>query len=67
MKVYICVDHDTYYPTGGASVVVAKNKKNAHELLSMALEELKLESNNFTLKEVHLDSEYAIVLNNGDY
>ena len=70
MKVYICTDHDTYWPVGGASIVVAEDYLRARELLDARLKEDGLkgfDEEPFTLWEVNLDKEGAEILCNGDY
>jgi len=37
MKLYVCTDHDFHWPTGVASVIIAKNEDEAKELLNKAL------------------------------
>lgn len=37
MKVFVSNDHDSHYPVGTASVVIAKDKREARKLLDEAL------------------------------
>jgi hypothetical protein len=68
MRVYVCTDHQTHYPVGGASVVVAEDEEQARALLYAELRTHGLRKDEpFTLQEVSLDRPHAVVLNNGDY
>lgn len=68
MNVYICTDHDTHYPVGGASIVVANNEDAARELLRMALKDNGLDPDlDFTLALVDTTAPQATILVNGDY
>lgn len=68
MKVWTCTDHDTMYPVGGASVVIAENESEARLLLDKELRENGCNPDKgYTLQEVDLSKAQAIVLNNGDY
>lgn len=70
MRVYICTDHDTFYPIGGASVVVAPGPKTARkvldaELIATGLKPFALEP--YTLTEVTTKNTKAIILRDGNY
>lgn len=67
MKVFTCVDHDGHWPVGVASVIIAEDASGAKELLSIELARRGLESEDFTLTEVSLCKEQAIVLQDGEY
>jgi hypothetical protein len=68
MKVYTCIDHDCHWPVGVASIIVALNEANAVELLKKALRECSLDAERpFTLNEVEMTHEQAIVLQDGNY
>ena len=69
MKAWTSKDHDTMYPVGGCSIVVAETEEQARELLSAALREggLNPEHPAFTLQPVDLTAAHATVLLNGDY
>ena len=67
MKVYTCIDHNTHYPVGGASIVIAEDKKRAKQLLNKELKEHGLEPNDYSLQEIDISIAHAIVLNDGDY
>lgn len=63
MKLFTCDDHDTHWPVGGASVVIAENAEIARELLRGALAAQGLNpAYPFTLVEVDLSTPQAIVL-----
>ncbi len=69
MRVWICTDHDTHWPVGGASVVVAGTKNQARAYLIEALREhgLHQPDGDFTLEELKLDTPHALVLCDGEY
>jgi len=69
MKVYVCTDHDTHYPVGGASVVIARTKPAAKIMLDRKLESVGLKTSKekpYTLKELLLEPG-ACILNDGNY
>lgn len=69
MKVFTCKDHDTFYPVGGASVIIANDWNEAVSLLDAALikEGLKPRAERpYTLQELP-ESPVAVVLNDGEY
>lgn len=68
MKVFICTDHDTFWPVGGASVVLANDEAQAKSLLDAELAKGGLRSDvPYTLEQIGQDGPMARVLNNGDY
>lgn len=68
MKVFTCDDHKGYWPVPTASVVIAKNEKEAHEMLKKELKETHgIEDDDFTLKELNPKKRQVEVLSNGDY
>jgi hypothetical protein len=68
MKVWTCNDHETHWPVGGASVVVAETEDHARHLLTMALAADGLRNiQHFTLKELDLSKASAVILCNGEY
>ena len=67
MRAWTCIDHDTIYPVGGASVVVATDEASAKSLLRGALKDRSLKPDGFTLKELRIDKPGATVLRDGDY
>ncbi len=67
MKVFTCVDHDGHWSVGVASVVVAEDKEKASDLMAIELAENGLPTTDFTLQEVDLSEEKAIILRDGNY
>ena len=74
LKLFECTDHDSHYPVGVASIVIAKNKAEARLLLDAALVEYGLKagvrfvsSEPYTLSEISLDKPSAHVLRDGNY
>lgn len=70
MKVFKCTNHDSHYPVGCASVIIARDWNEAVGLLDGALKTHGLkprELKTYTLEEITLDAPKAIVLNDGDY
>lgn len=69
-KVFICVDHDTHYPIGGASIIVAANKGSARRMLNSALIQNNLKDSlgcSYTLEEIDLTKPAAYILCDGGY
>lgn len=72
MKLWSCTNHKTFWPVGGASVVVAETESRARELLAVALKD-HAESlapddvNDLELVPISLDFEQAVILLDGDY
>ncbi len=70
MRLYTCTDHDVHWPVGGASIVIAPNEEMAYELLDKALQEKGLKGradDPYTLLEIDIARQQAIVLRDGDY
>lgn len=66
MKLFSCTDHDTHWPVGGASIVLAENQELAMELLDAALMKHALvgfKGQPYTLVEIDLTKSQAVVLN----
>lgn len=67
MRVWTCTDHDTVYPVGGSSIVVAESEGEARRLLSKELRAAGLRDDEFSLHELPLSKSHARILDNGDY
>lgn len=70
LKVYVCTDHDLHYPVGCASVVVARDRRQARRLLDEQLRRRGLKGHAeepYTLVEVDVTTPQARVLRDGDY
>lgn len=72
LRLFVCTDHDTHWPVGGASVIVATDETEARALLNTALRAEHLKGDDeragrYTLKELPLEVAQAYVLCNGDY
>ena len=68
MKLWTCTDHDSVYPIGVASIVLAEDKEQARRLLARRLRANGLNPDKgFTLTEIHMDQPRAIVLRDGNY
>ena len=68
MSVYICKDHDYFWPVGVCSVVVADDEHEAKELLSAALHERGLdETKPFTLQVIDIYAKKAHIILDGEY
>lgn len=67
MKVFTCKDHDTRWPVGGSSIIVAKDRRKARRLLNKVLKENGLKPGGFSLQEVDLSTSHVTILNDGDY
>jgi hypothetical protein len=69
-RVWTVTDHDGHWPVGVASVVVADSEERARMVLDGQLEADGLRpfaQAPYTLIEVPLDREHAVVLCNGEY
>ena len=66
MRLWTCTDHETHYPVGGASIVMAETEEKACELLTERLAEQGI-AGPFNLVEQDATKPFAIVLCNGDY
>ena len=70
MKVFTCDDHDFFWPVGVASVIVAKDRREAKKLLDQRLKEKGLktfEGRKYTLVEMSMDKAEAKIICDGDY
>lgn len=68
MNVYVCTDHECFYPVGACSVVIAKSEDEARGLLQAALRERGLrKEESFSLQELNLEKPEAHILLDGDY
>ena len=67
MRVWVCTDHDTHWPVGGAAVVMADDEQSARQLLSAALIEKGLKPDTFTLLEIDTQTPFARILCDGNY
>ena len=67
MKVFTCTDHDSIYPVGCCSIVVAPTEELARQLLQVELDSRRLGGRDFTLQEVDLTLSRATVLLDGSY
>lgn len=70
MKVYMCNDHDSHYPVGCASVIVARNYVEARKLLDEQLVANGLrpyEERHYSLTQICLEIPTATILCNGNY
>lgn len=69
LKIYVCTDHDYFYPVGVASIVITHNEQEARNLLDRELIVTGLKpfyDKSYTLKEIEMVPN-AIVLADGDY
>lgn len=66
-RLFTCVDHDHIYPVGVASIVIADDETEAHDILQKALDERGLGTEYFSLQEVSLENSIAIILRDGNY
>lgn len=67
MKVFVCNDHDGYWPVPTASVIVAKDEEDAKVMLRKELESKSLNTELFTLKELDVTKEQVEMLSDGNY
>jgi hypothetical protein len=70
MKLWVCTDHDYYWPVGCASVVWAATEEDARKLLDAALIEAGLKNYSgkpYTLDERDISKPGADVLATGNY
>jgi hypothetical protein len=70
MNVWTCDDHDTFYPVGAASVVVAPTIEEARALLDKALVEKGLRPSGekpYTLLPLSTARPVAVILVDGNY
>lgn len=70
MRIFTCTDHDTFYPVGAASVVIADDEEMARRLLDSALiaRGLKPSSeSSYTINEILETAPCAVILVDGNY
>jgi hypothetical protein len=70
MRIFICTDHDTFWPIPGASVIIATNRVEAKMLLDEALIAIGLKPYQevpYGLKEIDSQLPAAYILNDGNY
>ena len=70
MNIYVSIDHDSHYPVGCCSVVVAESEHVAKLLLDEQLIERRLKpsrQNPYTLRKINSEIPRAFVLLDGDY
>ncbi|MGO1160432.1 hypothetical protein ACTOV4_00570 [Brucella sp. C7-11G] len=68
MNVYVCTDHDSHWPVGVATVIVAKSLDAAADLLQEALKADGLNpAKPFTLEHLDTTIPTARILCNGEY
>lgn len=69
MYVWTTTDFVGHYPVGTSAVVVAKTEEKARFLLACALEKSSIPQDTVDLEltKVHLDVEYCVILQDGDY
>lgn len=67
MRIWTCIDHDTVYPVGGASIVTAETEEQVRKLLQDVLNSQGLIGTDWSLQEVDLTVAQAIILRDGDY
>lgn len=66
LRLFVCTDHQGYWPVGTASVVIAHDEESARALLLAALQERKLDRDAFTLQELPM-APAAHILRDGGY
>lgn len=66
-RVFTCTNFKGVWPVGVSAVVVARDKRQARQLLNKQLEEKGLPITDYTLEEVSLEQPAAVILNDGDY
>ena len=67
-RLWVCTDHDSHYPVGCASIVMARDETQAREFLDQALRESGLNpSQPYTLIEINMSLPFARVLMDGNY
>lgn len=70
MKIFTCTNHDTHWPIGGASIIIAKDRKQGKKLLDKELESQGLKpfkQEPYTLVEISSNKARAIILCDGEY
>lgn len=70
LNVYVCTDHDNFWPVGCASVIFAETMGQAQRLLDAALVEKGLKphaESGYTLELLSMGEPKAVVLWDGNY
>lgn len=67
MKLFTCNDHNGHWPVPTASVIIAKSKDEAKEMLIKELKDRGISDNQFTLTEINPNKKQVIVLSDGEY
>ena len=70
MRLFVCIDHATFWPVGAASVVLAENETEAGKLLDAMLRLRGLPDSGthpYSLTEVAADKAQAVILRDGEY
>jgi len=70
MNIYVCTNHDGFFPVGVASVVVANDEDEARNLLDTALHVHGLDPEKkprYTLRKINSTEPRAFILLDGDY
>jgi hypothetical protein len=70
LQIYVCTDHDGFYPVPRASVVVARDEAHARELLDAELVRRGLRpmaDRPYTLRRLDTQTAHALILSDGDY
>jgi len=67
MKVFTCIDHRGHWAVPTASVVVARDEEEAHELLKLELKGHGIDDDDFTLQELATNKPFVRVLSDGEY
>jgi hypothetical protein len=69
-RIYTCTDFRGYWPVGVASLIIAKDRTEAHRMLKQKLKEAGIPEEGdgkYTLEEVSIDKAGVFLLNKGDY
>jgi hypothetical protein len=67
MLVYLCTDHDGFWPVGVSSVIVARDEDHARLLLNNELTKRGLKVTPYTLQPLDTKTAHALILRDGDY
>lgn len=69
-RIFYCTNFRGYWPASVSSVIVAKDKEDARQILTTQLKLLSIpieDSDDFILDEINLNKREAIILNNGEW
>lgn len=69
-RIFVCTNFRGYWPVGVASLVIAKDKREAKKLLDQKLRDagIPIEGDgDYTLTEINIDSPGAVILNDGKF